>query len=311
MMLDRRRMMVGAAALAGAACVPLDQGADRRLVTRLGLIERELGGRLGVAFHDPFRRGGLAYRGEERFPMASTFKASLAALALAMEQDGRLDLSRQVTWTKADLIFHTPFTGEHVGTGATLRELARAAVMTSDNLAANIVLDHVGGPEGLTAFWRRIGDDTSRLDRKETALNFVPEGELRDTTTPAAMARTLATILSKQGNRPLAPERVDQLAQWMTDARTGLARVRAGLPSEWISGDKTGNSSDWDGKMGYLRGDIGFTRGPADTPSIFFAAYHQSPLGATIDGERVDAAFAEIGEVLTDWTRQYYAIVVT
>lgn len=310
MNLSRRSMIAGAAALTGAACIPLNQGSDGSIVAKLSKLEGKLGGRLGVVFLAPTERAELAYRGGERFPLASTFKTSLAALALSLEQEGKLDLSQQVTWTRDDLIFHTPFTGERIDSGATLLELAKAAQTTSDNLAANLVLDRVGGPEALTAFWRSLGDDVSRLDRNETSLNFVPPGEERDTTTPAAMAQTLSKLLASDTNWPLNPEREAQLRHWMSESVTGLDRVRAGLPPAWVTGDKTGNSSDWSGTMGYLRGDIGFAESPTGSP-VFFAGYHQSPLGATIESERVDAVFAEIGRMLTDWTRRLYTIVVT
>lgn len=304
---DRRSVIAGAAALAGAACVPLDQSRDGRLISALRIVERDVGGRLGVAFLAPDRDAALDYRGEERFPLASTFKLSLAALAMAMEQEGKLDLSQRITWTKEDLIYHTPFTGDRIDSGATLRELAYAAQTTSDNLAANLVLGKVGGPEALTAFWRSIGDNQSRLDRIETQLNLVPPGEVRDTTTPTAMALTLSKVLASKTNWPLVPEREAELRRWMVESTTGLSRVRAGLPDGWVAGDKTGNSSDWGGKMGYLRGDIGFVESPAGPP-VFFAAYHQSPLGGTIADERVDEAFAEVGRLLAQWTRRLYTI---
>ena len=310
MTFDRRSVIAGAAALAGSACVPLDQSREGRLAAKFRILERDLGGRLGVAFFDPNERATIDYRGGERFPMASTFKTSLAALALALEQEGRLDLSERVRWSKDDLIAHTPFTGQRLHEGATLRELARTAQVTSDNLAANIVLERVGGPDALTAFWRRLGDDTSRLDRMEPDLNFVPPGEERDTTTPAAMAQTLARMTASGIDWPLVPEREAELRRWMGESVTGLDRVRAGLPDEWVAGDKTGNSGSWGGAMGFLRGDIGFIESPAGTP-VFFAAYHQSAVGEPVDGERVDRLFAEIGRTLTAWTRRLYTIVLT
>ena len=309
MSMDRRSFIAGAAALAGSACVPLHQSTDGRLVAKLRIIERALGGRLGVAFHDPVQRASLAYRGDERFPMCSTFKTSLAAMALEREQTGKLDLSQRVTWSKDDLLHHCPFTGPRVASGATLRELVRAAQTVSDNLAANILLGRLGGPAALTQFWRALGDDTSRLDRMETELNYVPEGDMRDTTSPAAMARTLGVLLASEHQWPLIPERQRELRQWMLETTTGLDRVRAGVPDSWQVGDKTGNSGAPPG-MGYLRGDIGFVMGPGDVPT-FFAAYHQSPVDAPIDGEKVDMAFQQIGAILTGWTQRLYTIVVT
>ena len=302
MTLDRRSMIAGAAALAGMACVPLDRSADGRFSATFRILERALGGRLGVAFHAPARHAHIAYRGDERFPMCSTFKTSLAAQVLSLGEDGTLDLSERVTWTADDLIFHTPFTGERVAQGATLRELAHAAQTVSDNLAANLLLDRVGGPAGLTAFWRRLGDETSRLDRMETAVNFVPEGDVRDTTTPVAMARTLAKMLATNSESPLAAPRRRELRQWMIESTTGLKRVRAGLPEDWVAGDKTGNSGAHPG-MGYLRGNIGFALDPSEAPT-FFAVYHQSPVGAPIDGQRVDAAFAQVGRLLAEWAQR-------
>ena len=304
MTIDRRGVIAGAAAVAAAACVPRGQTDNAQFAERLRAVERDLGGRLGVSFVAPDRKT-LDHRGDELFPLASTFKASLAALALKLEHEGRLDLSQTVMWTKDDLIFHTPFTGTRAGIGATLRELAHAAQTTSDNLAANLVLERVGGPPALTAFWRELGDDSSRLDRLETQLNLVPPGEIRDTTRPAAMARTLSRILGPAS--PLGTERAAELGGWMVDSVTGLAKVRAGLPGGWRAGDKTGNSSDWDGRMGYLRGDIGFVERSAGS-TVFFAAYHQSPLGGTIADDRVDAAFAEIGSTLASWIRTLPAI---
>ncbi len=66
--------------------------------------------------------------------------------------------------------------------------LAKAAQTQSDNGAANILLRNIGGPAALTAFWRALGDDVSRLDRYEPELNTSHDGDPRDTTTPAAMA---------------------------------------------------------------------------------------------------------------------------
>jgi predicted AlkP superfamily phosphohydrolase/phosphomutase len=71
---------------------------------------------------------------------------------------------------------------------------------------------------------RAWGDASTRLDRVEPELNFVPDGEQRDTTTPRAMARTVARLFSADG---LGVDARSQLKQWMIDTRTGLNRTRA------------------------------------------------------------------------------------
>jgi beta-lactamase class A len=73
------------------------------------------------------------------------------------------------------------------GDGMSLVELCEAAMTVSDNTAGNLILASLGGPDGLTAYARSLGDTLTRLDRIEPALNEAVPGDPRDTTTPAAM----------------------------------------------------------------------------------------------------------------------------
>lgn len=304
MTITRRAAVSGALALAAAGCVPLDRSATGRLAAKLRLIEAGVGGRLGVAFFDSGNRLTLGWRQDERFAMCSTFKLSLAALVLLLDQRGEIDADAVIRWQPADMLNYAPFAKERLGTGATLRELARAAQVLSDNTAANLLLARIGGPARLTAFWRAIGDRISRLDRTEPQLNFVPPGDQRDTTTPAAIIGTVAAIL---GPTVLGDAQREELKGWLRATATGAAKVRAGLPSDWDAGDKTGNSGDWPG-MGYTRADIGFVTGPAND-TISFAVYHQAPLVRPPSAQAVDAAFAETGRTLAAWISDNYRIV--
>jgi beta-lactamase class A len=53
-----------------------------------------------------------------------------------------------------------------------------------------------------------------------------------------------------------------QLQSWMTDNKTGDAKLRAGLPSNWIVGDKTGGGAN--GTMA----DVAFVLAPDRQPVI-------------------------------------------
>jgi beta-lactamase class A len=295
------------AGLALGGCIPRDTSEAGRLEAQFRLIEVATGGTFGIAAYDTRADRMIAYRGDERFALASTFKASLAAFAMTEAQAGRIDLDERTFWTQADFVFHRPFTGERVDSGATWRELAYAAQTQSDNVAANLLLKRLGGPEALTAFWRSLGDPVSRLDRFETDLNRVPPGTVEDTTTPATMARTLATLLFAEDRTPLVPERRQELRRWMAESVTGLQKIRAGLPRGWEAGDKTGNSSDWPDAP-QVRGDIGFVIGPLDAP-VTFAAYHRSPLGAPLDDAPVDAGFAAIGRALRGYVERTQIVI--
>jgi len=107
----------------------------------------------------------------------------------------------------------------------------------SDNTAANIVLQHIAGPAGVTEFLRATGDDMTRLDRIEPELNEAKAGDPRDTTTPNAMVRTLNKILL--GN-VLTEKASLQLKTWMEKNTVSDKLLRSVLPQGWMIADRTG-----------------------------------------------------------------------
>lgn len=296
---DRRKVLWGGLGLAGV----IVSGCSARSITsdapdfanRLRAIESASGGTLGVELFDTASGRSAGLNRDMRFGHCSSFKFSLAAMILARDANGEDSADRHVTWTKDDLMFVSPFTEKRVDEGATLRELAEFTQKYSDNAAANILLREVGGPEALTTFWRSLGDDVSRLDRYEPALNAVPPGEVRDTTTPAAMARTVAALAYGD---VLAQEHRDVLRQWMMDTPTGLRRVRAGLPEGWVAGDKTGTGLMADTAGIYV--DIGFAEPPGAAP-ITFATYYRPPGSDNTFDRAHEAPLAQVGEVLAEF----------
>ena len=227
----RRGLIAGAAAslCAGQALAASDE---------LGAIEARVGGRLGVFALDIRTGAKLAHREGERFPMCSTFKAMAVAAALANVESGDERLDRFVRYGKADLLAYAPVTTKHVAKGGmAFGDLCQAAIIFSDNTAANLILQSIGGPAGWTRFVRRIGDHQSRLDRWELALNSAIPGDPRDTTTPTAMAADLRAVLL---GGMLGPVTAGLLKGWMLNCQTGLARLRAGVPKTWQVADKTG-----------------------------------------------------------------------
>jgi len=201
-------------------------------------LEASIGGRVGVFAMDTGTGRELAHRADERFAMCSTFKWALAAAVLQRIDRGELTLDQEVPYGEADLLEYAPVTRANVASGAmTVSALAEAAVTVSDNTAANLLLAHVDGPPGLTRFFRTIGDDITRLDRNEPTLNINEPGDPRDTTSPRAMVGALRAVLLGDA---LSPSSGGRLATWMKACRTGLDRLRAGLPTDWTVGDKTG-----------------------------------------------------------------------
>lgn len=281
--IHRRHLLIGgAAALVGAAPSPAS------VTAALRTLERRSGGRLGVGIVDTARGTSEGWRQHERFTQASSFKLSLAALILAEAERGRLALTDVLRWSRDDLLPHSPVTAAAPAGALPIRDLARAAVVTSDNTAANVLLRTVGGPARLTAFWRAAGDRVSRLDRYEPALNVTPPGSDLDTTTPAAMAATVARLLR---GHVLKPASRIVLGDWMIAADTGRKRLRAGFPGDWRAGDKTGTG----GGAGHpVFVDLAFG-GPRGRAPLIVTAYFEPRV--TMPSAQAEAVLAEVGRV--------------
>jgi beta-lactamase class A len=210
-----------------------------RLAGDIARIETESGGRLGVAVLDTLTDARFGHRADERFPMCSTFKLLAAAAILARVDIKQERLDRRVEFTAADVVVNSPVTKDHVGApGMSLEELCEAAMTMSDNSAGNLLLASLGGPQTLTAYARSLGDTVSRLDRIEPELNEATPGDVRDTTTPAAMAANMRALAVEKALSAVSRE---QLVRWLIGNKTGDTRMRAGLPAGWRVGDKTGS----------------------------------------------------------------------
>ncbi|WP_028937275.1 class A beta-lactamase [Pseudonocardia spinosispora] len=243
-----RRALLGAAAIlplaaaCGRSAPPAPPAAPRtdRATAELADLEARFVGRLGVYALDTGNGATVGHRADELFPMCSTFKvlAASAILRLRTQQPGLLD--RVVHYTQAQMVDGSPISSTHLADGMTVAAMCAAAIQYSDNSAANQLLDILGGPRGVTAFVRTLGDPLTRLDRYETDLNIVPPGEVRDTSTPEWMGKNLRALALGDA---LDPAGRDQLVEWMVGNTTGATRIRAGLPNGWRVGDKTGGGA--------------------------------------------------------------------
>jgi beta-lactamase class A len=252
-------------------------------ITALTDYERDSGGHVGLYAKNMRTGSEVAWRANERFVMCSSFKASLAACVLAQVDRGEARMDELIAYRPADLMEWAPVATQNVKKGAmSVADMCAAAVELSDNTCANALLARFGGPSALTAFWRSIGDTVSRLDHNEPLLNRTPPGDPHDTTTPAAMAGNLRTLIL---GKVLSPTSREQLTGWMVNCKTGDNRLRAGLPKNWRIGDKTGNN----GKD--AAGDIAVTWSERGEP-IVICAYTR---GGSPTPSQVDKVFAEVG----------------
>lgn len=252
----------------------------------IAAIHKRIGGRLGVHALDTETGTRVGFDDRSRYAMASTFKWLLVAAILARVDRGELSLEQAVTFGEKDMLPHAPVTSKLLSKGsASIRELCAAIVEVGDNPAANLLLRLIDGPAGLTRYIRSLGDTETRLDRYEPDLNANLPGDPRDTTTPRAMVNCLEHVLTRGA---LSTRSRELLTSWLVSSITGLQRIRAGLPSGWMAGDKTGTGANG------AANDVAIAWPPGRKP-LLIAIYMSE---SSLDMETLSAAHSEIARVL-------------
>ncbi|HWS40103.1 MAG TPA: class A beta-lactamase [Arenimonas sp.] len=207
------------------------------VLTEIKRVERELDARVGVSIYDVKTKKIWNYKGETRFPLLSTFKTLACAKLLADSDAGKTSINRSVQVYKDSLVTYSPALENYADKKITLDEACSAAMRISDNTAANIILTAIGGPQELTKFMVSIGDNITRLDRIEPNLNEALAEDIRDTTTPNAITKTLNTLLFENA---LSAQSRAKLKQWMMENEVSGNLFRSVLPSGWYIADRSG-----------------------------------------------------------------------
>jgi len=299
-MVARRNFMLGSLAASAAGLSPAGGAIraaepDRKTIDRIVALEHGQA-RLGVCLLDTMTGHAIGNRINERFAMCSAFKLALAAACLLEAEAGRLDLDQIIPFDQTDIVSYSPVIRQAISSGGmSVRELAKATTTTSDNAAANLLIERLGGPARVTTIFRRMGDTVTRLDRYEPMMNLVLSADLRDTTSPLAMARLVSNLTT--GNL-LSKDHRETLVDWMILTRTGRRRIRAGLPAGWVAGDKTGTGLGAGTTNKY--NDVALIFPPDATPiiaSVFFDSAERSDRIEPDD----EAVLAQIGRIAADW----------
>ncbi|MFG2965183.1 class A beta-lactamase [Streptomyces sp. NPDC048288] len=287
-MLNPSRRTVLTAALGTA--LPAGTAADP--VRRLRALEREHRARLGVFARDTGSNTRVRYRAGELFPMCSVFK-TLAVAAVLRDLDEDV-LAEVVHYDESDVERSggAPVTGrpENLASGMTVAELCGAAISYSDNTAANLLLEQLGGPVAVTRLSRSLGDEVTRLDRWEPELNSAEPGRVTDTTSPAAIGTGYARLVLG-GALDDADRR--RLTGWLRANTTGGERIRAGLPGDWTVGDKTGTG-------GYgTANDVAIAWPPGRAPVVVAVLSTHAEATAEPDSALVRAAAEVVADAFT------------
>jgi beta-lactamase class A len=266
-------------------------------VAQLRTLERSAQGRLGAFVLDTATGRHFGWRADERFCHCSTFKLSLAAMALRESDAGRLDLAEPLAIGRTDVVAYSPVVEDNLAKGhLPILILAQAVQITSDNAAANILLRRLGGPDALTRFWRDIGDETSRIDGYEPAINVIPPGTQENSTTPKAMAMTVQRLVVGDVLRPASR---DLLRGWMAATQSGLDRIRAALPRGWQGFDKTGTGMR--PGIGNKVNDLAVLVPPDGGSPLIVTGYFENPSFSEDVRPQDEAVLKRLGEIAVAW----------
>ncbi len=261
---------------------------DDNLLTEVDRIERQLDARVGFAAYNLETGQRWEYNADQLFAMSSTFKTLACASLLQRVDEGNEQLERRVKVSASDIVTYSPVTEAYADNREiSLFELCEATMTTSDNTAANLILQAIGGPQAVTEFVRELGDSVTRLDRWETELNEATPHDERDTSTPNAMVSNLEKLVV--GNA-LSPQSKNQLREWLVNNEVADGLFRSHMPDEWVIGDRTGA-----GGFG-SRSITAVIWPPEREPTI--VAFYITETDASF--EERNSAIAELGSVIIE-----------
>lgn len=281
-----------------------DDSADLRLARLERQIQsyiRTIPGPVGVAIKHIESGQQILIRGDEPFPMASTFKVAVLLEVFAQEKGGALSLADEVTLERKD---------QHMGSGTlrnyrlpgvklTIANLCELMMTVSDNSATDLLLERVG-KEPIKRRLKAAGISGLRLDRSCDELirdylrdppKYYADGQ--DTSTPAAMSQLLEKIFNAE---VLDRDRCDQMLEIMKRCHIGEARLPALLPPRTVLAHKTGT-------VGTAVNDVGIIYLPDNAGHVIVSVFTKDPANDSemYDRYRAERVIAQIGRAAYDY----------
>ena len=225
----------------------------------------------------------VQHNANERFAFASTFKA--IASGVLLNNYSEKDLNKKITINEADIVEYSPVTENYIGKQMTLKDLIKASMLQSDNTANNKIMEELGGVKAFKHELKQLGDNISNPQRLEPELNLYDPNSTADTTTPRAAAQTLNTILTSD---QINDGNLDLLKQVMIENETGDSLIKAGVPDNYIVGDKSGQGLTY-----ATRNDLAFIYPDKHKKPIILAIYTKQD---DKDGQPDDKVIADAAE---------------
>ncbi|MGD8830628.1 MAG: class A beta-lactamase-related serine hydrolase [Pseudomonadales bacterium] len=263
---------------------------------------------------------------DQAFPLASTYKVPMAAYALYLVGQGRLDPDALIEVRPEDKVISSPITRlfPHPGIRLSLLNLMEAMLIRSDNTATDVLLRTVGGGPAVTRWLASRGIDDLRVDRSTADLirdymgmprvagsmaeqyeaeNFDDLTEAdwrafydalladpRDQGTPDAMTKLLTGIWQ---DAYLDARYGEALRAIMGRCLTGGARLSGRMPGHELPlAHKTGS-------LGGTINDVGVMTLPGGAGTVVLSVFTRG--SSYMDAEAGEAVIADTGRTVYDY----------
>lgn len=165
-----------------------------KLLEYFELEAKQFSGYFGVAAQRLDKARPILFRADDIFPTASVIKLGVVIEYLAQVEAGKLASDQMVTLRSEDQVGGSGVLQDlQPGLQLTLHDVATLAITVSDNTAANMLIEQVGGLIPVNARLQALGLTQTTLGRP-----FIFDATADNTGTPADFLRLLLTLAQGQ-----------------------------------------------------------------------------------------------------------------
>ncbi|HXP49734.1 MAG TPA: class A beta-lactamase, subclass A2 [Bacteroidia bacterium] len=213
---------------------------------------------IGVAIIGNNGKDTLSLNGVGHFPLQSVFKMHIALVVLSEIDKGKLSLEQKIKIEKKELLpaLYSPMRDKYPdGVTLTISEILKYAVSLSDNVACDVLLKLVGGPQVVEEYFAKNGFKDISIKMNEETQQSNWENQFQNWTTPKAANEVLETFYNNKA-KLLSEKSYDFLWKTMKATETGAGRLKGELPKATVVAHKTGTSGTKEGVTAAIN-DIG------------------------------------------------------
>ncbi len=188
----------------------ISASAQTSLQQQVRRIAADAHGKVSVACSMPHSTFNCDLDPHAHPPMQSVFMLPLALTALHLVEQGRFPLDQPINFFLGDRILpytYSPLQDKYpdADVEVPLLELLRLSTSLGDKVAADIVLQLVGGPSAVNSYMASIGVSGFHLESSEHALHYDPTAQYRNWFEPAAAVQMLRLISDGSTLHPNTP----------------------------------------------------------------------------------------------------------